>query len=107
MAVSGQDLDGLWLYDDHDMDVYLFAFWFPPPLLRGVMHFSLSLASYCLLLRRVAARNATVYSMRWGCSPRARLGVYYFIMTGQTDGRTRQYHTTVLPMTISPTTVSP
>ena len=39
MVFSGQDLDGLWLYDDHDMGIYLFAFWFPPPLLREMMHF--------------------------------------------------------------------
>jgi len=39
MAISGQDLDGLWLYDDHDMDVYLLLFWFPPPLLRKMMRF--------------------------------------------------------------------
>ena len=79
MVFSGQDLDGLWLYDDYDMGVYLFAFSVSATAVERNDALLVS-PSLCIVYFFIGLQlcNATVvYSMRWGCTPRARLGVYY------------------------------
>lgn len=66
--------------------------------------FLVSLRTVCFF---VGLQLATLLYIACAGDVRRVLGlVHYFVMTGQMDGRMRQYHT-VLPMTISPTTVPP